>query len=141
LRHLAGAERSRDNAALFGMARRVHRDEVWKFRSGNAFGNRDIAGFRRKSGRIKLDLLDKGIKELERKLQITSTDGKQEKEIIKEMQFIKESRTYLEEVTQLNQIIYLKKKEKYEVSQPIGPLKEEAKELQTKIDSFKKTQE
>lgn len=89
----------------------------------------------------KLDLLDKGIKELERKLQITSTDGKQEKEIIKEMQFIKESRTYLEEVTQLNQIIYLKKKEKYEVSQPIGPLKEEAKELQTKIDSFKKTQE
>jgi chromosome segregation ATPase len=32
-------------------------------------------------------------------------------------------------------------KEKYEISQPIGPLKEEAKELQTKIDSFKKTQE
>jgi chromosome segregation ATPase len=87
----------------------------------------------------KIDLLDKGVKELERKLQVTSTDGKQEKEIIKEMQFIKESRPYLEEIAGLNQIIYQKKKEKYEVSQPIGPLKEEAKELQTKIDSFKKT--
>lgn len=89
----------------------------------------------------KLDLLDKGIKDLERKLQITSTTGKQEKELIKEMQFIKESRVYLEEVTQLNQFIYEKKREKYEISQPIGPLKEEAKELQSKIDSFKKTQD
>jgi uncharacterized coiled-coil DUF342 family protein len=87
----------------------------------------------------KIDLLDKGVKELERKLQVTSTDGKQEKEIIKEMQFIKESRPYLEEIAGLYQIIYQKKKEKYEVSQPIGPLKEEAKELQTKIDTFKKT--
>ena len=33
----------------------------------------------------KLDTLDKGIKEMERQLQITSTDGKKEKEIIKEM--------------------------------------------------------
>jgi hypothetical protein len=45
------------------------------------------------------------------------------------MSFIKESRPYLEEITQLNQFIYEKKKEKYEVSQPIGPLKEEAKAL------------
>lgn len=73
----------------------------------------------------KLDLLDKGVKELERKLQVTSTTGKEEREIIKEMNFIKESRPFLEEITQLNQIIYEKKKEKYEISQPIGPLKEE----------------
>ena len=89
----------------------------------------------------KLDMLEKGVKEIERKLQITSTDGKQEKEMIKEMQFIRDSRPYLEEIAGLNQIIFQKKKEKYEISQPIGPLKEEAKELQTKIDSFKKTQE
>ena len=50
----------------------------------------------------KPDLLDKGVKELERKLQVTSTDWKQEKEIIKEMQFIKESRPYLEEIAALN---------------------------------------
>ena len=89
----------------------------------------------------KLDMLEKGVKEIERKLQITSTDGKQEKEMIKEMQFIRDSRPFLEEIAALNQIIFQKKKEKYEISQPIGPLKEEAKELQTKIDSFKKTQE
>ena len=45
------------------------------------------------------------------------------------MQFIKESRPYLEEISALNQVIYQKKKEKYDVSSPIGPLKEEAKEL------------
>ena len=89
----------------------------------------------------KVEMLEKGVKELERRLQVTSTDGKQEKEIIKEMQFIRESRPYLEEIAALNQIIYQKKKEKYEVSQPIGPLKEQAKELQAKIDTFKKTQE
>lgn len=55
------------------------------------------------------------------------------------MQFIKESRPFLEEIAQLNQLIYIKKKEKYEISQPIGPLKEEAKELQAKIDTFKRS--
>ena len=89
----------------------------------------------------KVDLLEKGVKELERKLQVTSTDGRQEKEIIKEMQFIRESRPYLEEIAVLNSIIYTKKKEKYEISQPLGPLKDEAKELQSKIDAFKKTQD
>ena len=57
------------------------------------------------------------------------------------MQFIKESRPFLEEITQLNNFIYQKKKEKYDVSQPIGPLKDEAKDLQARIDTFKKTQE
>lgn len=33
----------------------------------------------------KLDLLEKGIKEIEKRLQTTSTDAKQERELIKEM--------------------------------------------------------
>lgn len=89
----------------------------------------------------KVDLIDKGIKELERKLTTTSTDGKQEKQLIKEMQFIRDSRPFIEEVTLLKDLIFKKKKEKYDVSVPIQALKEEQKALQTKIDAFKKSQD
>ena len=44
----------------------------------------------------KLDMLEKGIKELERNLNVTSTNHNQEKQIIKEMAFIKESRPFIE---------------------------------------------
>jgi uncharacterized coiled-coil DUF342 family protein len=55
---------------------------------------------------FKLDQLDKGIKELEKKLTVTTTTGKQEKEIIKEMAFIKDSRPYIEEIAKLKDFIY-----------------------------------
>ena len=89
----------------------------------------------------KLDLLEKGVKELERKLQVTSTDAKQEREIIKDMAFIKESKPYLEELEVLRQTIFEKKKEKYEVGKGLKELKEEAAGLQKRIDELKKTQE
>jgi hypothetical protein len=69
-------------------------------------------------------MLEKGVRELERKLQVTSTTGKQEKELIAEMKFIRDSRPFIEEIQELNQVIYENKKAKYEVSQPIGGLKE-----------------
>ncbi len=77
----------------------------------------------------KLKDIEKGIKELEKKLTTTSTDGKQEKALIKEMQFIKESRPFIQEVESLRDIIFNKKKEKYEIGQPYGVLKEEQEEL------------
>lgn len=72
---------------------------------------------------FKLDQLEKGIKELERKLTVTTTTSKQEKEIIKEMAFIKDSRPYIEEIAKLKDFIYQKKSEKYQVSQGISALK------------------
>ena len=53
----------------------------------------------------KADQLEKGVKELERRLQTTSTDGKAEKELIKEMKFIKESKPYIEEIDRLREVI------------------------------------
>jgi hypothetical protein len=41
---------------------------------------------------------------------VTSTDGNKEREIIKEMNFIKESRQYIEEIERLKDIIYKNKK-------------------------------
>ena len=41
---------------------------------------------------------------------MTSTDGNKEREIIKEMNFIKESRQYIEEIERLKDIIYKNKK-------------------------------
>jgi uncharacterized coiled-coil DUF342 family protein len=89
----------------------------------------------------KLDLLEKGVKELERKLQVTSTDAKQEREIIKDMAFIKDSKPYLEELEVLRQVIYENKKEKYEVGKGLKELKEESVALQKRITELKKGQE
>jgi chromosome segregation ATPase len=89
----------------------------------------------------KLDKLDKGIKELERKLTVTSTTGKDEREIIKQMAFIKESRPYLEEIEVLREFINQKKKQKYDAGIDLTPLKEEAKELTKRINELKKSQE
>lgn len=89
----------------------------------------------------KLDMLDKGIKELERKLQVTSTDAKQERAIIKDMAFIKQSKPHLEELEVLRQIIFDNKKEKYEISKGMKELKEEAAAIQKRIDELKKSQD
>jgi uncharacterized coiled-coil DUF342 family protein len=89
----------------------------------------------------KLDLLEKGVKELERKLQVTSTDAAQERAIIKDMAFIKESKPYLEELEILRQVIFDNKKEKYEVGKGLKELKEEATALQKRIAELKKGQE
>jgi phage-related tail protein len=89
----------------------------------------------------KLDLLEKGIKELERKIQVTSTDAKDERKIIKEMQFIKESKPHLEELEVLRQFIFDKKREKKQVGMGLKDLKEEKNVLQKRINELKKTQE
>lgn len=39
-------------------------------------------------------------------MQVTSTDSKKEKEFIKEMNFIKESKPYIEEIDRLREIIF-----------------------------------
>ena len=88
-----------------------------------------------------VELIEKGIKEMERKLQVTSTDGKQEKEIIKEMTFMRDSRPYLQEIATLKEAIAGKRQEKNEVGTPLGELKEEGQSVQSRIKELKKAQE
>ncbi len=88
----------------------------------------------------KLDMLEKGIKELDRRLQVTSTDHIQEKQIIKEMAFIKESRPYIELNEKLREQIFKKKQEKYEAGKDLGDYKAKLKEIKDKISGLKKSQ-
>ena len=89
----------------------------------------------------KLNELDKGIKELERDMQVTSTDAKREKELIKEMLFIKESKPYIEEIDRLRDFIFAKKHEKYEVGKGLKEMKDEITDLKKQIDTIKKSQD
>jgi septal ring factor EnvC (AmiA/AmiB activator) len=72
---------------------------------------------------------------------VTSTDGNKEREIIKEMNFIKESRQYIEEIERLKDIIYKNKKTQYEVGKGLKDLKEEANKLKSRINELKKSQD
>ena len=72
-------------------------------------------------------------------MQVTSTDSKKEKEYIKEMNFIKESRPYIEEIDRYREIIFKKKGAQYDVKKGLKDLKEEAAELKSKIATIKKT--
>ena len=72
---------------------------------------------------------------------MTSTDGNKEREIIKEMNFIKESRQYIEEIERLKDIIYKNKKTQYEVGKGLKDLKEEANKLKARINELKKSQD
>jgi hypothetical protein len=72
---------------------------------------------------------------------VTSTDGNKEREIIKEMNFIKESRQYIEEIERLKDIIYKNKKTQYEVGKGLKDLKEEANKLKGRINELKKSQD
>lgn len=54
----------------------------------------------------KVDLIEKGMRELERKLQITTTTKQQENQIIREIEFIKNSRPFIEELNKLKDIIF-----------------------------------
>ena len=87
----------------------------------------------------KVELLEKGVKELERKMTITSTNIQQEKQIIREIEFIKQSKPFIEEFNKQNEIIYKKKKEKYEISQPLNGLKSQLQVLRSRITELKKT--
>lgn len=80
-------------------------------------------------------------RELDRKLQITSTDAKAERQLIKEMTFIKESRPFIHEIEELKALILQKKNEKYEVGKGLQELKEEQTDLRKRIDALKKTQD
>lgn len=68
-------------------------------------------------------MIDKGVRELERKLQVTSTDRNQERQIIKDMQFLKESKPFILQNEQLREQIYQKKQEKIEVGKDLGDYK------------------
>lgn len=73
-------------------------------------------------------------------MQITSTDSKKEREYIKEMNFIKDSKPFIEEIEGYKDIIYKKKAAKWEVSQGLKELKDEATKLKARIASLKKDQ-
>jgi chromosome segregation ATPase len=88
----------------------------------------------------KLEGLDRAIRDLERNMQVTSSSAKQEKECIRQMNFIKESRPYIEEVDRLMAIIKERKNAKYEVSKGLKDLKEEANKLKARIRELKKDQ-
>lgn len=57
------------------------------------------------------------------------------------MQFIKESKPYIEEIDRLKEVIYIKKAEKFEVGKGLKELKEEAALLRSRIDELKKSQD
>ena len=61
--------------------------------------------------------------------------------MIKEMQFIKESKPFIEELQELRDIIFEKKKEKYEAGLPLGEVKEKLADVQTQITRLKKDQD
>ena len=56
---------------------------------------------------------------------MTSTTGKMEKDIIKEMAFIKDSKPFIEEIDRLYKFINKKKSEKFEAGKGLSELKEE----------------
>ena len=89
----------------------------------------------------KIDMLDKGIREIERKIQVTSTDAKKEKELIKEMQSIKESKPFILEAQELKDKIFKKKGEKFETGLGLKELKEEFKTLSNDINKKKSVKE
>lgn len=74
-------------------------------------------------------------------MQVTSTDAKKERELIREMAQIKESKSYLEEIEVLREIINRKKNEKYETGKDLGKFKTELDTLRKRISEIKKTQE
>lgn len=79
-------------------------------------------------------------RELERRLQITTTNAKDERQLIKEMAFIKESRPFIEEIEQLKTLIHERKQEKYEVGKGLQDLKAEQADLTKRIEALKKAQ-
>jgi hypothetical protein len=68
-------------------------------------------------------------REIERSLNVTSTSANKEREMIKEMNFIKESRPYIEEISIFKDEIYKLRQEKKEVGEGINELKETTKTL------------
>jgi hypothetical protein len=54
-------------------------------------------------------MLNKGIAEIEKRLTTTTNDSKKEKEMIREMAFIKESKPFIEEAQILKDEIFKKK--------------------------------
>ena len=72
---------------------------------------------------------------------MTSTDNKKEKELIKEMSFVRDSRPFIEEIDRLRAFINEKKSQKYQIGLPLNEMKSELTELKTKINEIKKNKE
>lgn len=89
----------------------------------------------------KLDTLTKGIKKLEHDLQVASLTANQEKAMLKEIQQIKDSKPFIEELERIREDIFNKKKEKFEAGAGLGELKEETKSLKDTIGKVKKGKE
>ena len=64
---------------------------------------------------------------------MTSSTAKDEKQIIKEIAFIRASKPFIEEIERLKTLIYQKKSEKFEAGNGLSGLKEEAFELRKRI--------
>jgi hypothetical protein len=77
--------------------------------------------------------------EIEKTLQTTTNDAKKEREYIREMALIKDSKPYIEEINILRDQIFQKKQLKYQTGLGLNDLKAECKDLQAKMDSLKKT--
>lgn len=56
------------------------------------------------------------------------------------MQFIKESKPYIEEIDRLRDFIFKKKHEKFEIGKPLQEMKEEITSMKQQINSLKKSQ-
>ena len=54
----------------------------------------------------KVDLIEKGVKEIERRLQTTAITVQEEKKMIRDIEFIKASRPFIEELNVLKDIIF-----------------------------------
>lgn len=61
--------------------------------------------------------------------------------MIKEMAFIKDSKPFIEELQELRDIIFQKKKEKYDAGLPLGEVKDKLNSVQTSINKLKKEQD
>ena len=89
----------------------------------------------------KLDLLEKGIKDIERLIATTTTDNKKERELIKEIQLIKQSKPFIEEINELLEQIRNKKQEKYKAGEGLSALKSEVSVLKAAVNKLKKEQD
>jgi len=64
-----------------------------------------------------------------------------EKDLIREMAAIKESKPFLEQIEVLREIIHIKKQEKFETGKDLGGFKIELDALKKRINDINKTQD
>ena len=83
------------------------------------------------------DKLDRGIKELEKRLTIMSISRQDENAIIKEIKQVKESGVYFKKIEQINDRIKGLKKQRDEVRADLTPIIKISNQIKDKIDKVK----